>query len=97
MLKETISLHIGEQYKVALPGLATAGYVWQYSCTNSPLLLIQKSIKPVSSNSPIGSSEEEIFTITASRKGIAQIHFFQVRACEKNQPAEEKILDIIIH
>ena len=97
MLKETISLHIGEQYEVALPGLATAGYEWQYSCTNSPLLLIEKSIKPISSNSPIGSSAQEIFTITASGKGIAQIHFFQVRAWEKKQPADEKFLDITIH
>ena len=97
MLNEKISLHIGEQYIVALAGLATAGYEWQYSCTNSPLLLIEKSIKPVSSNSRIGSSAEEIFTITAIGKGLARIHFVQVREWEKNEPADEKILVITIN
>lgn len=97
MINETIKLNIGEQYKVVLPGLATAGYEWQYSCTNSSLVAIDKSFKPVSSGSAIGSSAEEIFTITASRKGILQLHFSQVRTWEKKQPADERILNIQIN
>lgn len=96
MLNESITLHIGEQYKVVLPGLATAGYEWQYSCTNNSLMTIEKLYQPVSSNSPIGVSAKEIFKITASEKGTAQIHFFQVRSWEKKPPAAEKYLNIHI-
>jgi predicted secreted protein len=99
-LTEHIKLKIGDSTTVKLKGLATAGYEWNYTVDgNKDLITISKEfILPEKlTRKNIGTSADEVFTITAHSKGQLTIYFFQKRGWEKNsEPINKKKVNITI-
>ncbi|MEP6926483.1 MAG: protease inhibitor I42 family protein [Ginsengibacter sp.] len=95
-----IKLKTGESTTIKLKGLATSGYEWNYSIDNNKdCIKVSKEFMPPdkSIKKNIGASSDEVFTITAQKKGTANINFFQQRSWEKNiDPVHEKKVKIII-
>lgn len=96
-IADEIKLKTGTTATVALKGLATAGYVWNYTTDDnqdcvkvSKEFVLRRKLKT-------GGNADEVFTITAQKKGIVNIHFVQLRSWEKTSaPLAEKKVKIII-
>lgn len=87
---EEIKLNIGESTRIICKGLGTAGYLWNYNIDHENLISISKDlVMPSSSKKLSGSSADEVFTITANKKGVVNIYFFQKRSWEE-KPANER-------
>jgi predicted secreted protein len=97
---EDIKLKTGESTTIKLKGLATAGYEWNYSIdTNKDLITISKDfiLTEKLTQKNMGTSADEVFTITANNKGFVIITFFQQRNWEKNvDPVNKKKIKISI-
>ena len=91
-----IELKVGEVYKLNLSSLGTAGYVWTYTVegSNQVVVAIEKAESPRSTDVgrlfPVGSSVNEVFTISALKPGFVTIQFIQHRPWEGNQPPLKK-------
>ena len=99
-----VDLEIGKAYILRLPGLGTAGYLWNYEVfENGDLVNVLEmpveSLQPDAGNLPtsVGSSKDQVFTIRASKAGHSAIRFIQKRSWELNQPPlKEYILEVDI-
>jgi len=97
---EEITLKKGESTEIQLKGLATAGYIWNYT-TDADKNAITVSKDFVVSNKlkqkNAGASADEVFKITANEKGVMYINFFQKRSWEKNtDPINTKTIKLTI-
>jgi predicted secreted protein len=99
-IADQIKLKEGESTTITLKGLATAGYVWNYTLPdNTDCIKISKEFgKPEKkTQKKMGAGVDEVFTITAKKKGIVPVHFTQQRSWEKNiDPVHEKKVTIIV-
>ncbi|MEP6748723.1 MAG: protease inhibitor I42 family protein, partial [Bacteroidota bacterium] len=70
---DTVNLKKGKTFVLELKGLASAGFMWQYTVDNKDLVSIKVDYKLPEPLSPknMGASANEIFTITALQKGEA--------------------------
>ena len=99
-IADEIKLKTGESTTIRFKGLATAGYGWNYTIDdNEDCIKVTKEFaepeKFIQKN--MGASVDEVFTITAQKKGTVNIHFSQRRSWEKNiDPVNEKEVKIII-
>ena len=80
--------------------MATAGYQWNYTIDDDKdCVKVSKDFAAPakSTQKNIGASADEVFTITAQKKGTANIYFSQQRSWEKNaDAANEKKVTIIV-
>jgi predicted secreted protein len=99
-ITDEIKLKTGTSTTITLKGLATAGYVWNYTTddNNDCIKISKEFVLPGKSNQKnMGASADEVFTITAQKRGIVNIDFFQLRSWEKKtEPANEKKVKVII-
>ncbi len=98
-IPDVIKLKNGDSTFITLKGLATAGFEWNYTTDNKDCVkVLREFVLPKNSNPKIiGTSANEIFTITAQKKGTVNISFVQKRSWEKNvDPANQKNVKIII-
>jgi predicted secreted protein len=85
-----LTVRVGEEHEVRLPGLATAGYHWSCDVEGAEdALTVRKQWaspqdRPDPSN--VGTSADEIFRITALRPGTATLRFTQGRRWETDAP-----------
>jgi len=96
---EEIKLKKGDSISIKLKGLATAGYEWNYILNDDKdCIKISKDFAPYDGKDTghHGASADEIFTITALKKGTTIIHFTQQRKWEKNTPTNERNVKITI-
>jgi predicted secreted protein len=97
---EEMKLQTGHSTVIKLKGLATAGYEWNYTIEgNKGLVTISKDfvLKEKLTQKNMGASADEVFTVTAIKKGIVNINFFQKRSWETNvEPVNEKKIKLII-
>lgn len=95
---EEIKLKKGDSTTIKLKGLATAGYEWNYTLDeDKDCIKISKDFAPYDGKDiGHGTSADEIFTITALKKGTTIIHFTQQRNWGKSTPVNEKNIKIII-
>ncbi len=97
---EEIKLKKGESTEIQLKGLATAGYVWNYTTdADENAITVSKdfveSKKLTQKN--VGASADEIFKITANETGVIFITFFQKRSWEKNtDPVNTRTIKLTI-
>jgi predicted secreted protein len=95
-----IKLKAGESTTIKLKGLATAGYVWNYTTDdNKDCIKVSKEFTQPQdlTQRKMGASADEVFTITAQKKGLVHIYFSQQRSWEKNINAvNEKKVTILI-
>jgi predicted secreted protein len=99
-IRDEIKLKTGTSTTITLKGLATAGYVWNYTTDdhNDCIKISKEFVLPGKlSQRNMGTSADEVFTITAQKKGIVPIDFFQLRSWEKKtDPVNEKKVTVII-
>jgi predicted secreted protein len=88
--KSHLTLRVGEEHELRLSGLTTAGYHWSYEVEGAQdALAVSKewaSPEDRPDASDVGTSDEEIFRITALRPGTATLRFTQGRRWEKDTP-----------
>jgi predicted secreted protein len=78
---ENIFLKIGETANLALPGLGSAGYRWQYVVEDAETVSVEKASGSEPSEMRQGSLEER-FALTGLRQGKTIVHFTQARSFE---------------
>ena len=92
-----VNLGVGEEHRVRLPGLGTAGYRWM------PAVEGDAGVAEVSdagvaelANRRIGTSADELFDIRAVRPGVARVRFEQRRPFEPDDvpPADEQVVEV---
>lgn len=97
---ETKTLNINASFEVTLKGKGTAGYEWQYNITPTDIVSVERIKQPANESRPPipGSSSDEIFTITALKKGSCTLHFYLVRTWEPPSvgPKDEKKIKITV-
>jgi predicted secreted protein len=82
---ELVELVAGERYDVELPGLGTAGYVWDddVESEHGVVTVEWKRGEPRgSAPRPVGMSAAEVATIRAVRPGTVAVRLYQHRRWE---------------
>jgi predicted secreted protein len=80
-----VELAVGEQYVVELPGLGTAGYVWDDDVTGGGGVVEvrwSRGLPAGTAPQPVGVSAPEAATIRALRPGTAELRLYQHRRWE---------------
>jgi predicted secreted protein len=93
IMTDEIRLKTGETTSITLNGLATAGYQWNYTIEgDKDCVEVSKDYAPLrkSIQKNVGASADEVFTITAQKKGTANIYFSQQRSWEKSADASNE-------
>ncbi len=84
----TVELRVGEDFTFELPGLGTAGYVWQET-VHGPTGVIEVSwhrgFTPGTEPSAVGVSAPEVATIRALGRGEVTVLLRQVRPWERDK------------
>lgn len=97
---EEIKLKKGESTEIQLKGLATAGYVWNYTTdADKDAITVSKDfvVAKKLTSKIVGASADEAFKITANETGVVYINFFQKRSWEKNtDPINTKTIKLTI-
>ena len=95
---ETQTINTGESFEINLEGKGTAGYEWQYKTNRKEIIEVEQKKQPLKRSRSIlpGSSTDEIFTITALKKGIVTLHFYLIRTWEDDsvEPKDERKIKI---
>lgn len=84
-----LTLRVGEEHELRLPGLATAGYQWSCDVEGTGDALAVSKLSRAQDRpdpSPVGTSADEVFRITALHSGEARLRFEQRRRWEKDMP-----------
>lgn len=95
----SLDLSVGEQRDVELPGLGTAGYVWDSDIVGDADVIEvswTRGDPPGSPPRPVGESAPEVATIRALQPGTVQLQLYQHRRWE---PPDQAIArhDILVH
>ncbi|MEO5650232.1 MAG: protease inhibitor I42 family protein [Ginsengibacter sp.] len=98
---ETRKLKNNDSFEVTLKGRGAAGYEWQYEIFPKDIVSVERSTQPLKNNispMPSGWSSDEMFTVTALKKGTATLHFYLVRTWEVDSvlPKDEKRINVIV-
>lgn len=97
---DEIKLKKGETTEIKLKGLATAGYEWNYMIegNKAAISLTKEFVLPEKLTSKnMGTSADEIFTITAREAAVIYVTFFQKRGWEENtEPLNSRKIKIAI-
>ncbi len=94
---EEIKLKTGESATIKCKGLGTAGYQWDYTIDKAGVINISKDLvmPPAKKRQPVGTSADETFTITANKKGTANIYLSQKRSWEKEPVNERRVVVVV--
>ena len=97
---ETEILAVNDFFEVVLKGKATSGYLWQYEISDEEMISVVEQQQPVPANNTMmpGSSVDEVFRVTALKKGEAKLRFFLSRSWESDSinPKAEKIIQVSV-
>ncbi|MCW3089748.1 MAG: putative secreted protein [Ferruginibacter sp.] len=97
---ETKIIHTDDQFDITLKGKGTAGYTWKYTLTQENIVSLaqKKNQKKVTSPPQAGASFDEIFTVTALKKGEVTLHFYLARGWEPDSkaPVEERDIKVMV-
>jgi predicted secreted protein len=97
---ETRTLSINESFEVVLKGKGTAGYTWEYTLSQKDIVAVEEKKQAAAKIAmPLpGSSLDEIFIVTAVKKGKVILHFSLIRSWEptSTKPKDEKKIAIEI-
>jgi predicted secreted protein len=93
-----LDLAVGQEWTVVLPGLGTAGYMWQDQ-VSGPIDVIEVSwsrgFAPGTEPAAVGVSAPETATIRALGPGDVTLHLVQVRPWERDAtPISERRLTV---
>lgn len=80
-----LDLRVREQYAIELPGLGTAGYVWDHDIVGENGVVDLRWTRGYPADSParpVGASAPEVVTIRGERAGSVEVRLFQHRRWE---------------
>jgi predicted secreted protein len=80
-----IDMYVGEERDVELPGLGTAGYVWDSEIVGAGNVIDVRWTRgdpPASAPRPMGQSAPEVATIHAVKPGDVELQIYQHRRWE---------------
>jgi predicted secreted protein len=88
----SIKLSVNEKKELRFPGLGTAGYMWKCTLDDETKVKVERQLddKPMEYNTA-GVSHDEIFTLTALKKGTVHATFIQYRHWEPESSAIKKM------
>jgi predicted secreted protein len=84
-IPQQVQLHVGESLTVELPGLGTAGFIWQDQVAGSPGVIQvswSRGFAPGTEPTAIGVSAPEVATIQAVGPGEVTLRLVQVQPWE---------------
>ncbi|MEO6358213.1 MAG: protease inhibitor I42 family protein [Ferruginibacter sp.] len=87
-----IKLSVAEKKELRFAGLGTAGYMWKCNLDDETKVKVERRMdnKPLSPDA-VGASHDEIFIITALKKGTVHASFIQFRHWEPESSAIKKM------
>jgi predicted secreted protein len=95
-----LSLSVGDNHEIVLPGLGTAGYRWDSEVSGDSDAVSLEWRRGMSAEEargrPVGASAPERLAITASAPGHATVRLRQARPWESGQPRAEHTIEIDI-
>ncbi len=98
VLEDNLDLGVGDEQTIALPGLGTAGYMWQERVIGPPDVIAiswSRGFAPGIEPAAIGVSAPERITIRGVRPGEAQLRLIQVRHWEPDEaPINERRITV---
>lgn len=80
-----LELEVGEQRTIELPGLGTAGYVWEHDVVGDDDVIDvrwSRGFPPDLQPQAVGISAPEAVTISARRAGSVEVRLYQHRRWE---------------
>jgi predicted secreted protein len=83
-----LELVVGEEQTIPLPGLGTAGYMWQERLSGNPRAIEvswQRGFLSGAKAPAVGVSAPEVVTIRAIEPGEVTVRLVQVRAWQPNE------------
>lgn len=89
----TIELQVGEVYTLRLSSLGTAGYVWSCAIEGNANLVevtAERALPQSTGEQVIGTSADEIFTISARQPGQVKLYLTQQRPWEIDRPPHQQ-------
>ena len=92
-----VTLRAGEEHRVRLPGLGTAGYRWMPAVEGDEGVAEVSDAGPAPlANRRIGTSADELFDIRAVGPGATRVRFVQRRPFEPDDvpPADERVVEV---
>jgi predicted secreted protein len=87
-----LKLTVNEKKELRFAGLGTAGYMWKCNLDDDSKVKIERRMdNPPSGTNAVGASHDEIFTVTALKKGTVHASFIQYRHWEPESSAIKKM------
>ena len=88
----SITLSVNEKKELRFAGLGPAGYMWKCNLDDETKVKVERRLddKPMEHNT-VGASHDEIFTLTALKKGTVHTTFIQYRHWEPESSAIKKM------
>lgn len=99
-LPEVITLRIGEEFELVLPGLGTAGYRWSETVdgdAGAVHLSWRRGFPAGDERRPVGASAPERLLITATSPGRLTVHLVQQRPWERGRPNAERTVEVEVN
>ena len=96
-MPSVVSLRAGEEHRVRLPGLGTAGYRWSAAVDRGEGVAEVTDAGVVElANARVGTSADELFDIRAVAPGVARVRFVLRRPFEPDDvpPADEQVVEV---
>lgn len=94
----SVELRVGDEHRVRLKGLATAGYLWSAKVEGDSTAASAKEVDEepagAADHPALGESRDEVFVVRALAAGRATVRFVQRRPWEEGPPARESVLEI---
>lgn len=101
---DMIEMHVGEERVIALPSMATAGYVWNFEVNgDAAVLTVTLGPSPGSplrqqASRPQTGSYPEQAVIRARVQGHVMVHLTLARPWEiPAAPAQSRDIDVVVH
>jgi predicted secreted protein len=87
-----LKLSVNEKKELRFAGLGTAGYMWKCKLDDETKVKVERRMddQPKGTDA-VGASHDEIFTVTALKKGTVHASFIQYRHWEPESSAIKKI------
>ena len=96
-MSSNVDLAVGEDHRVRLPGLGTAGYRWMAAVEGDEGVVdVIAAGVAQPANRRIGTSADELFDIRAIGPGVARVRFLQRRPFEPDDvpPVDVQVVEV---
>jgi inhibitor of cysteine peptidase len=95
--KNTVLVHVNENFHIALDSNPTTGYQWQLAkVSDQNILQLVETEYKASESRLVGAGGKQILTFRALKEGKATVTLEYARSWEKDKPGRIYVLDVIV-